>query len=172
MAGQDWDPFADPADTGAEITKCVVEDFQPGGRAKLTRRHWWKVSRASDKKQFGPFRKHQVFRCQSLEQAELNGCPNVTGHEMFDDVWQGLLRECILDDILIYTSSTGERCQVHLQHKARFWHGPAADQCCAICCQVAGQGAGLYFLTRYMGGIWWYNPARLGGYHCFLFKKK
>ena len=23
---QDWDPFADPADTGAEITKCVVED--------------------------------------------------------------------------------------------------------------------------------------------------
>lgn len=27
LTQQDWDPFADPADTG-EITKCVVEDKQ------------------------------------------------------------------------------------------------------------------------------------------------
>lgn len=168
MAGQDWDPFADPADTGAEITKCVVEDFQPGGRAKLT----WHVDTG------GKLAGHRIKNSLDLFSSTRSSGVRVLSKlswmvvpmwlDMWD-VWQGLLKERMHP--WWYTSSTGERCQVHLQHKARFWHGPGLTNAVPFAARWADKARGYIFWPE-MGGIWWYNPARLGGYHCFFKNKR
>ena len=149
MAGQDWDPFADPADTGAEITKCVVEDFQPWCRAG---RSWQYLTRGVKlaglwRKKLGPLQKHQVLRRQSFEQAEWNGCPIVTGEtQMFGK--DCLDSECTID--IPWLMNIDDILHQERDAKSIFNTRPdrvyatavAAYVFCHWSCQVGGQGAG------------------------------